>query len=319
MGRDDRMKRRWCVLTVLAPLVLTPALQGQVAEDRVAELEARVAALEEALARLSTPTPGVALVVPPTTENRVAPILIGLVRKTFFDGIQDQIQFEFRFTSRLDNPVRAFTGVVVLQDLFERDIMRVTLTVEEPLRPRGTVTYEGGIDYNQFMDSHQRLNSIAPSDLVTKFELEMVIFQDGTRESFSRELESDRKDLADATADEAAEQYRGNVAIEDLRLTQNRSFFGDSISSLAGRVRNTGDKTLQRVRIIVYFLDDQGDAIGEKEFIPVFYRDGQISLNPDVPLRPNYVKDFSYSLEDAPSTWRGLGYRVELVSIEFLD
>ena len=46
------------------------------------------------------------------------------------------------------------------------------------------MTYEGGIDYNQFMDSHQRLRSIAQSDLVTKFELEMVIFQDGTRESF---------------------------------------------------------------------------------------------------------------------------------------
>ncbi len=178
------MKRRWCLLTVLAPLVLTPALQGQVAEDRVAELEARVAALEEALARLSTPTPGLALEVPPTTENGAATILIGLVSKTFLDGIQDQIQFEFRFTSRLDNPVRAFTGVVVLQDLFERDIMRVTLTVEEPLRPGGTVTWEGGIRYNQFTGSHQRLRSIAPSDLVTKFELETVIFQDGTRESF---------------------------------------------------------------------------------------------------------------------------------------
>jgi len=122
------MKSRWCLLAVLAALVLAPALQGQVAEDRVAELEARVAALEEALARLSTPTPGVAL-VPPTTENGVAPILIGLVRKTFLDGIQDRIQFEFAFTSNLDKPPRAFTGVVVLQDLFERDIMRVTLTL----------------------------------------------------------------------------------------------------------------------------------------------------------------------------------------------
>ena len=164
---------------------MSPALQGQVTEDRVAELEARVAALEEALARLSTPAPG-ASAAPPTTENGVAPILIRLVRKTFLDGIQDRIQFEFAFTSNLDNPVGAFTGVVVLQDLFERDIMRITVTVEEPLQPGGTVTYEGGIDYNQFMASHQRLNSIAPADLVTKFELETVIFQDGTRESFSR-------------------------------------------------------------------------------------------------------------------------------------
>jgi hypothetical protein len=80
--------------------------------------------------------------------------------------------------------VRAFTGVVVLQDVFKRDIMRVTVTVEEPLQPGGTVTYEDGIEYNQFMDSHQRLRSIAQLDLITIFELETIIFQDGTRESF---------------------------------------------------------------------------------------------------------------------------------------
>jgi hypothetical protein len=92
--------------------------------------------------------------------------------------------FEVAFTSNLDNPVRAFTGVVVLQDLFERDIIRITVTVEEPLQPGGTVTYEDRVEYNQFMDSHQRLRSIAQSDLITIFDLETVIFQDGTRESF---------------------------------------------------------------------------------------------------------------------------------------
>ena len=107
------------------------------------------------------------------------------VTKTFRGGdFQDYIPFEFAFTSNLDSPVRAFTGVVVLQDLFERDIMRVTVTVEEPLQPGGTVTYEGEIEYNQFMDSHQQLGSIAQSDLITIFEVETVIFQDGTRESF---------------------------------------------------------------------------------------------------------------------------------------
>ena len=107
------------------------------------------------------------------------------VTKTFRGGdFQDYMPFEFAFTSNLDSPVRAFTGVVVLQDLFERDIMRVTVTVEEPLQPGGTVTYEGGIEYNQFMDSHKQLRSIARSDLITTFELETVIFQDETRESF---------------------------------------------------------------------------------------------------------------------------------------
>ena len=84
-------------------------------------------------------------------------------------------------------------------------------------------------------------------------------------------------------------------------------------------MRNTGDKTLQRVRIIVYFLDDQGNEIGEKEFNPVLYSEDLLPFGDEAPLRPNYVKDFSYSLSDAPSTWGGTLYRVELGSIEFLN
>ena len=185
--------------TLIAPSVIrAQAITGQDSlRARVIELERRVLSLEEAIATLvgtaspvPEPTTTASPVPEPTTttvqgDESEIPIQISLVKKGFSDGrIEDNITLEFLFQSSLAKDVRAFTGVVVFQDLFERDIMRVNLTVEDGLTAGGAATWEGAIDYNQFMDSHQRLRTVDQADLITKFELQAVIFTDGTRRSF---------------------------------------------------------------------------------------------------------------------------------------
>jgi len=120
-------------------------------------------------------------------------------------------------------------------------------------------------------------------------------------------------------AEAAMAQYRGNILVEELRVFPAQTAFGESVIGLSGRIRNTGDRTLRQVQIIVYFLDDQGNEIGEKDFNPVLYFEDNLFGGDDAPLRPNYIEDFSYSLADAPTTWGGSLYRVELGTIEFLD
>lgn len=152
-------------------------------EAKVRELETRIADLEGALAAIIGADIG-----SPIAESDSAgtsPIPISLLRKQFnSEGIQDRIEFEFAFENHLEKAVRAFTGMVVFQDLFERDVMRVRVTVEDPVEVNAVVMWEGGIDLNQFMDPHRRLPGMALEDIVTKFELDMVIFQDGTRRTF---------------------------------------------------------------------------------------------------------------------------------------
>ena len=176
-------------LAVSAPISAQDSLVA-----RINELEQRVAVLEAALTRLLPPLSAEdleSIQLPPEAEELPAsdparPIQISLTSKGFASGQygDDRITLAFSFASGLAKDVRAFTGVVVLQDLFERDIMRVNLTVEDPLPARGTVSWEGGIDYNQFMDPHRRLRTVDQADLVLKFELAGVIFTDGTRQSF---------------------------------------------------------------------------------------------------------------------------------------
>ncbi len=178
---------KWLLVIAAALMALAgPAgAQGQESlEHRVAQLEARVRTLEATLAHLTvTDTER-----PATQRVRAngSPVSVRLISKRFHPGQYDsQILFELAFTSALPKAAHAFTGVVVFQDLFDRDIMRVNITVENPVVPGGSVRWSGGVDYNQLTANHQRLRSIPQSGLRTKFELEQVIYQDGTRQRFA--------------------------------------------------------------------------------------------------------------------------------------
>jgi len=141
-----------------------------------------------------SPPPAPPVPDPVPVEKSPSKMLVDLVGKEFIPTdleatptrYQARIDFDLRFTSNLDKDLRAFTGTVVFNDLFDRTILRVGITVEDALAAGGTVKWSGGIDYNQFMDHHRTLRSKDAKDLKTEFELESVIYADGTRENFKR-------------------------------------------------------------------------------------------------------------------------------------
>ncbi len=71
--------------------------------------------------------------------------------------------------------------------------------------------------------------------------------------------------------------------------------------TVEGKIRNTGNKSLSRVEITVYFLNSIGQRISEKNY-PVIIASSFMADS--APLKPNYVRDFGYIVnEDAPSEW----------------
>ncbi len=127
-------------------------------------------------------------IVPPKSESRPSPISVTLVHKAFHKAnysvgdAGDRIDFIFRFQSLLEKDVRAFKGDVLFKDLFDQPILSVTLTYEKGLLKKGTAEWQGGIQFNQFNDSHQRLLTVDPSDMTVSFICESLIYADGTRE-----------------------------------------------------------------------------------------------------------------------------------------
>ena len=92
------------------------------------------------------------------------------------------------------------------------------------------------------------------------------------------------------------EEYRDKVLLEALAFQPEGEDFPESFCPcLEGRVRNTSDRAVQRVTLVVYFLDDEGIAIGEKSnAIVSYFPKGHVmsGMGDESPLRPNYVKDF---------------------------
>jgi hypothetical protein len=82
-----------------------------------------------------------------------------------------------------------------------------------------------------------------------------------------------------------------------------------------GELKNTGDRTLSRVEITIYFLDKAGQPIYEKNYSAVLVSDYAYG-DQGKPLKPGYSQKFGVKADDAPSEW-DRKVNVKVTDIEF--
>lgn len=141
------------------------------------------------------------------------------------------------------------------------------------------------------------------------------------REQALAELQREREERERIREEERMEQQtiKDNyinefVSLENVRVSQGERF-GMPVEGVFGTLINNGNRTLNKVTITIYFLNEQGQRIGEKSYSPVLV--SALNFGDNSPLRPSYRKDFGYSVEDdAPSNW---SKRIEAIvsDIEF--
>jgi hypothetical protein len=145
-------------------------------------------------------------------------------------------------------------------------------------------------------------------------------------EAVARIRETRKKQRADEAREKAkaeAERLRSirayfssNLSLENVRVAPGERF-GRTVDGVFGTIENNGTRSLRKVTVRIYFLDNTGRRIGEKDFSPVLVT--QFSIGDEAPLRPGYRKDFGYNVEDdAPSGW-AKRIEAEIVDIDFLE
>ncbi|HEV7219440.1 MAG: hypothetical protein ACHP8A_11160 [Terriglobales bacterium] len=93
---------------------------------------------------------------------------------------------------------------------------------------------------------------------------------------------------------------------------------GRKCASFGGKIKNEGGRTLREVGVTVYFPDKSGKTIFEKTYTPVL-ASSTASLfegNSD-PLKPGYVREFGYVVDDCPSECVPKKARIEVTNVEF--
>lgn len=93
---------------------------------------------------------------------------------------QDYLTYSLAFENNSQKDIRAFKGVLTINDLFDTEITSINLTIDETI-PSGTV-YRGTYttDYNQFRDEDVRLRNKDIEDLKIVWTPEKILFEDGT-------------------------------------------------------------------------------------------------------------------------------------------
>jgi len=125
---------------------------------------------------------------PPTEETKeIASEIdsmfdIKLVGKRVFEAnYATHLGFNFIFTNHTDKDIKAVKGIAHFTDLFNTDITSINFTIEKPIPAGQSVkNNDYSIELNQFNDVDNRLRSITMENLKMRFEVQSIIFRDGS-------------------------------------------------------------------------------------------------------------------------------------------
>ena len=112
------------------------------------------------------------------------------------------------------------------------------------------------------------------------------------------------------------------MALYDVTAKYMESLLDGKVPGVLFKIRNKGDKSLNRVEVTVYFKDASGDIIAGKDFLPVLVSEYRFSGD-NKPLKAGYVWQMEsgkfYSAKSVPSEWKEGSINAAITDIEFAD
>lgn len=93
----------------------------------------------------------------------------------------DSFDIAVGFRNKTDKEISGVKGIVILKDMFGEIIKTVRLSNDHPVPAKGKSIYRGSIDYNQFIDSDNKLRSIDHKKMKFEWTPEIYIFDDGSK------------------------------------------------------------------------------------------------------------------------------------------
>lgn len=92
----------------------------------------------------------------------------------------EYITMKFAFHNKTEKDIRAFTGTVVINDLFDKEIQKINLTYDDGVLANSKKNWNAQTEYNQFKDEDVALKNKDMEDLKVVWKPEKIIYSDGT-------------------------------------------------------------------------------------------------------------------------------------------
>lgn len=111
--------------------------------------------------------------------------------------------------------------------------------------------------------------------------------------------------------------YIEQVEITEFVAERIDTYSKKDVPAVRISLKNNGDRSLDEVKVIVYFQDKDGNTIFEEDYYPVLAS----SWRDNKPLKSGYVKEMEkgkyYTLDSALSSWEEGKATAKIVDIEF--
>lgn len=114
--------------------------------------------------------------------------------------------------------------------------------------------------------------------------------------------------------------YIDKVTITEFSAERIDTYSKKSVPAVRISLKNNGDRSLDKVKVIVYFQDKNGSTIFEEDYHPVLVSKYSFG-NDNKPLKPGYVKEMEkgiyYTLDSALTDWVEGKSVAKVVDVEF--
>lgn len=114
--------------------------------------------------------------------------------------------------------------------------------------------------------------------------------------------------------------YMDKVEITEFVAQRIDTYLKNDIPAVRISLKNKGDRSLDKVKVVVYFKDKDGKTIFEEDYHPVLVTKYSF-IGDNKPLKPGYVKEMEkdkyYTLESALSDWQEGKATAKVVDVEF--
>ncbi|MGY3728041.1 MULTISPECIES: DUF6694 family lipoprotein [Cobetia] len=116
--------------------------------------------------------------------------------------------------------------------------------------------------------------------------------------------------------------YMDKVVITEFEAKRIDTYTKKSVPAVRLSIKNTGNKSLDRVKIVVYFKNEKGVTIFEEEYNPVLVSKYSYG-DSNKPLKAGYVKEMEqdkyYTLDTPLTDWAEGKAVAQVVDIEFSE
>lgn len=95
---------------------------------------------------------------------------------------QKFVNFELAFENKSDKDIQGVKGILRITDIFDDTIQNIRWSFDNGVKSKQTFVERGaGLDINQFKDEHMKLWNTDFEKLKSTFEVQTIIFADGTK------------------------------------------------------------------------------------------------------------------------------------------